>query len=70
MDETSSREPSPAREHTDSDPRKTSKEMERILREAEKHRRKLAETKHREQARAVMNRRQAMLRAAEVSGQA
>ncbi|KAG6913737.1 hypothetical protein DXG01_004668 [Tephrocybe rancida] len=61
MDETSSREPSPARERTDSDLRKTRKEIsERIQREAEKHRRKLAEIKQ-EQARAVMNRRREVM---------
>ncbi|KAG6913304.1 hypothetical protein DXG01_007874, partial [Tephrocybe rancida] len=61
-DGTSSRKSSPAREYTANDPRKIKKERERIQREAEKHRRKLAETKHRQQARAVMNRRQDMNR--------
>ncbi|KAG6905131.1 hypothetical protein DXG01_004670 [Tephrocybe rancida] len=51
-------EPSTERGHTDSNPKKIKKEAERLQREAEKERRKLAEKYHCKQARAVMQKRQ------------
>ncbi|KAG5639241.1 hypothetical protein H0H81_005315 [Sphagnurus paluster] len=54
------RELSPVRDaslRTDNDLKKIKKEAERVQREAEKQRRKLAEKMHREQARAVMQKR-------------
>lgn len=60
-DSRSLQEPSPVRERTDSDIKKIKKEAERVQREAEKQRRKLAEKMHREQARAVMQKRSQMV---------
>jgi meiosis induction protein kinase IME2/SME1 len=51
------REPSPVREPLRIDVKKNKKEAERMQREAEKQRRALAEKMHREQARAVMQKR-------------
>ena len=44
------------------DPRKNKKEAERLQREAEKQRRELADKRHREQARAVIQKRHQMMR--------
>ncbi|KAG6900131.1 hypothetical protein C0993_002476 [Termitomyces sp. T159_Od127] len=60
-DSRSLQEPSPIRERTDNDIKKIKKEAERVQREAEKQRRKLAEKMHREQARAVMQKRNQMV---------
>ncbi|KAF5370229.1 hypothetical protein D9615_010086 [Tricholomella constricta] len=63
-DSKSLQEFSPVREaalRTDSDLKKIKKEAERVQREAEKQRRKLAEKMHREQARAVMQKRNQMM---------
>ncbi|KAG6813795.1 hypothetical protein H0H92_007207 [Tricholoma furcatifolium] len=60
-DSRSLREPSPVRERTDSDIKKIKKEAERMQMEAEKQRRKLAEKMHREQARAVIQKRNQMM---------
>jgi meiosis induction protein kinase IME2/SME1 len=64
-DSRSLRDLSPAREsplRTDGDVKKINKkEAERVQREAEKQRRKLAEKMHREQARAVMQKRNQMM---------
>lgn len=64
-DSKSIRDLSPVREspvRTDGDVKKTNKkEAERVQREAEKQRRKLAEKMHREQARAVMQKRNQMM---------
>ncbi|KAG5733324.1 Sporulation protein kinase pit1 [Termitomyces sp. T112] len=60
-DSRSLQEPSPIRERTDIDIKKIKKEAERVQREAEKQRRKLAENMHREQARAVMQKRSQMV---------
>ncbi|KAJ3575636.1 hypothetical protein NP233_g959 [Leucocoprinus birnbaumii] len=47
---------------TENDPRKNKKEAERLQREAEKQRRELADKRHREQARAVIQKRHQMMR--------
>ena len=62
-DSRSLRDPSPAREslRTDDVKKINKKEAERVQREAEKQRRKLAEKMHREQARAVMQKRNQMM---------
>ncbi|KAF9015154.1 kinase-like domain-containing protein [Cyathus striatus] len=58
--DTSLREPSPVRDVTDIK-KNNKKEAERLQREAEKQRRKLAEKNNREQARAVMQKRNQMI---------
>ncbi|KAG6851064.1 hypothetical protein H0H93_002956 [Arthromyces matolae] len=63
-DSRSLREPSPVRERTDVDIKKIKKEAERVQREAEKQRRKLVEKMNREQARAVMQKRNQMMQKA------
>ncbi|KAG6911968.1 hypothetical protein DXG01_000216 [Tephrocybe rancida] len=59
-DSRSLRDPSPVRERTDNDLKKIKKEAERVQRDAEQQRRKLAEKKHREQAREVLQKRSHM----------
>ncbi|GLB36144.1 putative serine/Threonine protein kinases, catalytic domain [Lyophyllum shimeji] len=66
-DSKSLRDHSPIRESAlrpDIDLKKIKKEAERVQREAEKQRRKLAEKNHREQARAVMQKRNQMMQKA------